>query len=235
MADGFLGRWSRRKIDVLEGKPLDEPLPGSLSGQPDELAARPVHATVPAVARASEPGPEAAPAPDVALPTLEDVGRLTPESDFSPFVARGVTPEVSNAAMKKLFADPHYNIMDGLDIYIDDYSLPDPLPESMMRQMVSAQFLNLFDEKKDESKDGPGEALRDDADSPAAQSVAESQQASQVPTDNNPDSPDTGATPLSGPAPQVNQPLDTADHANTDLRLQQNHAAGAEDPRRSAQ
>jgi hypothetical protein len=235
MADGFLGRWSRRKIDVLEGKPLDEPLPGSLSGQSDELAARPVHATVPAVARASEPGPEAAPAPDVALPTLEDVGRLTPQSDFSPFVARGVAPEVSNAAMKKLFADPHYNIMDGLDIYIDDYSLPDPLPESMMRQMVSAQFLNLFDEKKDEPKDGSGEVVRDDADTLNPQSVAQSQQASQVPIDNNPDSPEASQTPVSGPAPQVSPTPDTADHANTDLRLQQNHAAGAEDPRRSAQ
>lgn len=235
MADGFLGRWSRRKIEVLEGKPLDEPLPEPKASRPEELAARTVQSTAPAVARASEPAPEAAPAPDVALPTMEDVGQLTPQSDFSPFVARGVTPEVSNAAMKKLFADPHYNIMDGLDIYIDDYSLPDPLPESMMRQMVSAQFLNLFDEKKDESKDGPGVALRDDADSPAAQTVAESQPASPVPTDNNPDSSETSLTPLPGPASRVNQPLDTDDHANTDLRLQQNHAAGAEDPRRSAQ
>jgi hypothetical protein len=39
-----------------------------------------------------------------------------------------VAPEVKNAAFKKLFADPHFNVMDGLDIYIDDYSKPDPLP-----------------------------------------------------------------------------------------------------------
>jgi hypothetical protein len=31
---------------------------------------------------------------------------------------------VKNAAMKKLFADPHFNVMDRLDIYIDDYSSP---------------------------------------------------------------------------------------------------------------
>ncbi|KAB2892979.1 MAG: DUF3306 domain-containing protein, partial [Burkholderiaceae bacterium] len=25
MADGFLGRWSRRKLDAQQGKPLEEP------------------------------------------------------------------------------------------------------------------------------------------------------------------------------------------------------------------
>jgi hypothetical protein len=61
-------------------------------------------------------------------------------------MARKVEPEVRNAAMKKLFADPHFNVMDGLDTYIDDYSKPDPLPLAMLRQMASAKFLNLFEE-----------------------------------------------------------------------------------------
>ena len=63
-------------------------------------------------------------------------------------MAQGVTPEVKNAAMKQLFTDPHYNVMDGLDTYIDDYSKPDPIPESMLRNMVSAQFLKLFEEEE---------------------------------------------------------------------------------------
>ena len=37
--------------------------------------------------------------------------------------------------MKKLFADPHFNVMDGLDTYIDDYGKPDPIPQSMLRQL----------------------------------------------------------------------------------------------------
>ena len=69
------------------------------------------------------------------------------DSDFKPFIARGVDPAVRNAAMKKLFTDPHYNVMDRLDIYIDDYSQADPLPLSMLRKMASAQFLNLVDEE----------------------------------------------------------------------------------------
>jgi hypothetical protein len=56
-------------------------------------------------------------------------------------------PAVRNAAMKKLFADPHFNVMDGMDTYIDDYSLPDPLSAATLRKMASAQFLKLFDEE----------------------------------------------------------------------------------------
>ena len=48
--------------------------------------------------------------------------------------------------MKKLFADPHFNVMDGLDIYIDDYSKPSPLSKAQMAKMVGAQFLKLVDD-----------------------------------------------------------------------------------------
>ena len=96
--------------------------------------------------------------PELSKPTpalsLDDVKLLTENSDFKPFMARDVTSDVRNAAMKKLFTDPHYNIMDGLDIYIDDYSKPDPIPEAMLRAMTSSKFLKLFDdEDKDKDKD----------------------------------------------------------------------------------
>ena len=68
--------------------------------------------------------------------------------------------DVRNAAMKKLFTDPHYNVMDGLDIYIDDYSRPDPIPQAMLRQMVGAKLLKIFDEEEeDEAAKGQGSAL----------------------------------------------------------------------------
>ena len=69
--------------------------------------------------------PKAVPPP---LPTLDDVAKLTRDSDFRRFVAPASIPGCSNAAMKKLFADPHFNVMDGLDTYIDDYNKPDPMP-----------------------------------------------------------------------------------------------------------
>ena len=77
-------------------------------------------------------------------PTLADVATLTRESDYSRFVAPEVDGEVKNAALKKLFGDPRFNVMDGLDVYIDDYSKPDPLPASMLRQMAQAAFLGLI-------------------------------------------------------------------------------------------
>ena len=68
-------------------------------------------------------------------------------------MARGVAPDVKNVAMKKLFSDPHFNVMDRMDIYIDDYSQPDPLPMAMLRQMTSAKTLNLFDDEPEKTID----------------------------------------------------------------------------------
>jgi hypothetical protein len=41
--------------------------------------------------------------------------------------------------------------MDGLDIYIDDYSKPDPLPPGMLERMVQSDMLNLFRKTEDAS------------------------------------------------------------------------------------
>jgi len=74
---------------------------------------------------------------------LADAQALTPASDFSRFVSRAVAPEVRNAAMKQLFCDPHFNVMDGLDTYIGDYSGSDPVPLATLRKLASAKFLGM--------------------------------------------------------------------------------------------
>jgi hypothetical protein len=137
-ADHFFSRWSRRKAAVAQGVVLPEPV----APHPPVPQAKPIAENV------KQSSPDVPTEVLVELPplTMDDVAALTTESDFKPFVARDVAPEVRNAAMKTLFSDPHYNVMDRMDIYIDDYSQPDPLPQSMLRQMASAQFLNLFDD-----------------------------------------------------------------------------------------
>ena len=60
-----------------------------------------------------------------------------------------VDPTVRQAALKKMFTDPHFNVMDGLDIYIDDYSKPDPLPPGMLERMVQSDMLGLFSKTDD--------------------------------------------------------------------------------------
>lgn len=136
--DGFLSRWSRRKALVREGKALPAEVPAPMA--PPELA--PIRA---------EPAPiRAEPAETPPPPSLDDVEQLTRESNYTRFVAPDVDPQVKNAALKKLFTDPQFNVMDGLDVYIDDYGKPDPIPPSMLRQMVQARALGLFDDEEKE-------------------------------------------------------------------------------------
>ena len=143
MADGFLGRWSRRKSG-LEPEGLDPTSPEVKPG------------TAPTPAPHDKKTSESASTPveeETLPPTLEDaesIDRFAP--DFSAFMKPDVDPVVQQAAMKKLFSDPHFNIMDRLDIYIDDYSIPDPIPMEMLKRMVQSESLGLF--RKFE--DGPG-------------------------------------------------------------------------------
>jgi hypothetical protein len=143
MADGFLGRWSRRKAGLE---------PEGLDGSAPELKPKTASNAVPhdkqTIESTSAPAEE-----EILPPTLEDaesIDRFAP--DFSAFMQPNVDPAVQQAAMKKLFSDPHFNIMDRLDIYIDDYSIPDPIPMEMLKRMVQSESLGLF--RKFE--DGPG-------------------------------------------------------------------------------
>jgi hypothetical protein len=144
-ADGFLARWSRRKAGARIAEPVPDP------------------AEAMAIPQAPVPLPEPRPAADVApappLPTMDEAQALTPGSDFSRFVARDVDGPVRNAALKTLFSDPHFNVMDGLDTYIDDYGVPDPLPPGMLEKMVQGQFLGLFKSPDDTPEGAPLPAL----------------------------------------------------------------------------
>jgi len=122
-----LKRWSTRKLQsVRDAAPL------SATSSP-----------APADASPTEPMREAAaPAPTSAAsePTLPPVDSLTIDSDFSVFMGPKVAEPLKRQALKKLFADPHFNVMDGLDIYIDDYSLPSPIEPELVAKLLHAQF-----------------------------------------------------------------------------------------------
>ena len=142
-ADGFLSRWARRKAQVRSGTPTtDAPSAPVAADAPIDVVLGDAASTVELSAdapRATEP-----------LPTLADVALLTRESDYSRFVVSGVDEGVKRAAMKKLFADPHFNVMDGLDTYIADYGKPDPIPLAMLRRMNQSKALRLFDDEEDD-------------------------------------------------------------------------------------
>ena len=171
---GFLSRWSRRKVLVRHGVAPPEPaatppLPAMAAAAPGLAVAGAAQAPLlPALADDAAPVTDAPAAPSPPAPTLADVALLDHQSDFSRFVAPGVDTGVKNAALKKLFTDPHFNVMDRLDTYIDDYGKPDPLPEGMLRQMVQSQFLGLF---SGEAK-APEAAASPALDGPATPSAA---------------------------------------------------------------
>ena len=134
---GFsLRRWSARKrAAVVEGRgettaPAKEPA----APAPPEPAA----ATTAPVTQKAGPGSVDAAAPPTVLPPVET---LTPASDFTPFMRPDVDPALRRAALHKLFADPHFNVMDGLDVYIDDYSKPDPISPEMVRTLRHARYI----------------------------------------------------------------------------------------------
>jgi len=134
--DAFLSRWSRRKVAAREGEPLPEPKP-----------AEPVPAA--AVGTAA---PEVPARPE--LPSLESLEGL--KSDYRAFMQPGVDEDVKRAAIKKLFADPQFNVMDGLDVYIDDYTQFEPLPTGMLDRIAAVKHLfgTQEPEQRDEAADG---------------------------------------------------------------------------------
>lgn len=123
-ADDFFNRWSKRKN---ESKAVGDSASTSVENVEGIQPASPADKADTQLAKP--------------LPTMEDVAGLTPDSDYSGFVASGVDESVKNSAMKKLFALPNFNVMDGLDIYIDDYSKPDPLPPGMLAGLLHAKAL----------------------------------------------------------------------------------------------
>ena len=193
--EGFLARWSRRKAGIAA--PADER--GDAAP-----AATPPTAAPPSPALPEGTGVEPAAAAEAAgtappLPTLADVAALTRESDYARFMAPGVDRSVRNAAMKKLFSDPRFNVMDGLDVYIDDYSKPDPLPLEMLKKLRQSELLGLF---------------RDDA---AAATPAAASAAAQASVDN-------AGVAASPPTPRAQSAPSTDDSSRAeddpDLRLQ---------------
>lgn len=72
------------------------------------------------------------------------LANLSPDSDFGQFLREEISEEIRRKAMKTLFADPHFNVMDGLDIYIEDYNVSEPIPEEMLTTLNHARGL-LFD------------------------------------------------------------------------------------------
>ncbi len=131
--ESFLARWSRLK--------------------------RAAAVEAPAATSATAPTPAApAAATTSAVPAeLPPVEGLDFGSDFSAFLQPEVEESVKRAALKKLFHSEHFNRMDGLDVYIDDYSRFEPIPEEMLAQLEHARDLLFSPRQMEGNTPSPGE------------------------------------------------------------------------------
>ncbi|NJS35497.1 MAG: DUF3306 domain-containing protein [Brachymonas sp.] len=220
---GFLSRWSQRKQALKKGEVLAEPIaPLSKEIKPNEaIASINTAQSAPDLVVSHEPikVEENPPAP-----TMQDVHSLTPASDFKPFMRTDVAPEVKNAAMKQLFKDPHFNVMDMMDVYVDDYYKPDPLPPEMLRKMAVTQFLGFWKEEEEAAEKLAEEKAREDAGKQVDENVAQSEPENTTPSESE--------TTEESQASSIEALANEHDHP--DLQLQPDDAARREGIKPSA-
>lgn len=100
--EDFLARWSRRKLDVRQDVP-------------QETAPAPA-AVTPPESPAEEPGRELT---DADMPPVET---LDADSDYTQFLSPGVSDDLRRQALRKLYSQPDFNVIDGLNDYDEDYT-----------------------------------------------------------------------------------------------------------------
>ena len=83
-----------------------------------------------------------------APPALPPIDTLTPDSEFAAFMHPKVQDVLRRAALKKLFADPHFNIPDPYEAYSGDWTVGEPIPDAMLATLNQARTLLFSDEEK---------------------------------------------------------------------------------------
>ncbi len=137
----FLARWSRRKEAVQQAEAEEEK---ALAETPPEDDA--------AAAAETESEPQRV----LTDEDMPDIETLTPESDVSGFFSPGVSEALRKKALRKLFHTSRFNVKDGLDDYDDDYTLLQPLGDTVPWDMKKQQ------ERLEERRRRAAEAANDE-------------------------------------------------------------------------
>jgi uncharacterized protein DUF3306 len=148
---------------------------------------------------AKDPPPEKAPEktvdPKAPPPELPPIDKLTLDSDFRAFFHPKVGEDMRRAALKKLFSDPRFNVMDGLDVYIDDYSKTEPIPPAMLAGLRQAQNILRWAKEDTEERERKEKELQQAAAQPKLEPPA------------------AQPAPVVGVEPQLPEPAAPASHA----------------------
>lgn len=145
MSADFLSRWSRRKQEARRDGVVPEALP---EAQADSVP--PAQTGAPAEPVAVPDDPDLAPDEIAALPRIED---LTPESDLSAFLRKGVPEGLRNAALRRMWSlDPAIRDFVGeARDYAWDWNTPGGVPgtgDLLPGQDVQAMVRQVFGESE---------------------------------------------------------------------------------------
>jgi hypothetical protein len=177
MSDSFFNRWSRQKSLQRD---LQAPAPAA-PAQPQALP----------VPTPAAPGPDAATAvPDTPAPTVDDAQALDVGADVRRYLQADVSEAARHLALKKLFADPQYNVISDMDDYVEDFSQLATLTAQEVSQLEQFKSLNPL---KDPFPAAPEAKPADDTAASAPNETPEPHSAS--------------ATSTETPAPEAAQPL----------------------------
>ena len=116
--EGLFTRWSRRKSQSKEVNELEDE---QIIKRMDTCDIEPQKNDQPCF-ELQEDSP-----PVLTDADMPDIETLNEDSDFSPFMSSGVSDQLRNLALKKMFSAPVFNIRDGLDEYDEDYTSFEPL------------------------------------------------------------------------------------------------------------
>jgi len=156
VSGGFLSRWSRRKLAAVAQAEAVVPVAGESPAPLRSEAADPLSVVPAAPDGAASAETLAGAAAEAGLPPVES---LSLSSDFTAFLKDEVSEALRRKALHKLFSDPHFNQMDGLDIYIDDYSRPDPIPPEILAKLQHAREWLADDAAAGPAPDGATELV----------------------------------------------------------------------------
>jgi hypothetical protein len=167
--ESALSRWSRRKLEARQQQA--EPRRPSSAAMTEDRPA-PAEQAVERAAEAEKPL-----LTDADMPAIDS---LDENSDFSQFMSAGVSDELRNLALRKLFHAPAFNIRDGLDEYDDDFTSFEKLGDivtSDMKHRIEMEQQKLRDQLAEEQAaddavediDGAEDEARDDAEPDADQ------------------------------------------------------------------
>ncbi|GEN26622.1 hypothetical protein HVA01_02680 [Halovibrio variabilis] len=177
-----LERWSRRKRNVQSEE--ETPPTAVANAAVEETSAAPSalqnEAEQPGqpegAAGATDAAPVQAPEPGSLDHTLPDPDHLAAGSDFSAFMAPGVSGALRRRALKRLWATGNYNVRDGLDDYDADYHqqlkpMASELASKLRRWTHKVE--EAVDKQLDDTQDNPQPEIASQQEAPSSEQINE--------------------------------------------------------------